>query len=296
MRYSLPVLLAALSLHFGCGTEEEPSPSDAGDETNSDVTEDVAPDAPDCSRVPACELLCPAGTHNPTDADGCEHTCRCVPDGDECAPAECGPRLRCPAIECDDGSLGGCTNICLRDENDECAWEVRDCPSTLQRWETCGDPVCSGHTDRGLPACTTEVVGDACTVDGETCDPIDDCNAHIVCAASDPRAEGCPISRRAFKQDIRYLDDAERADLANQILGMRLASWRYIAAPEREHVGFILDDVEPSPAVDSTRDQADLYATLAMTIATVQQQAAEIRALREELNALRTRLDRDAAP
>jgi hypothetical protein len=33
-----------------------------------------------CDDVPACELECPPGTHNPTDDAGCVHTCECVPD------------------------------------------------------------------------------------------------------------------------------------------------------------------------------------------------------------------------
>jgi hypothetical protein len=34
----------------------------------------------ECADVPACDFLCPEGTHNPTDERGCVHTCECVAD------------------------------------------------------------------------------------------------------------------------------------------------------------------------------------------------------------------------
>lgn len=40
----------------------------------------AALDEASCDDLPACEFLCPNGTHNPIDADGCVHTCECVPD------------------------------------------------------------------------------------------------------------------------------------------------------------------------------------------------------------------------
>lgn len=33
-----------------------------------------------CATVPMCDLLCPPGTHNPSDPSGCVHSCECVPD------------------------------------------------------------------------------------------------------------------------------------------------------------------------------------------------------------------------
>ncbi|MEO0599984.1 MAG: hypothetical protein AAF211_01020, partial [Myxococcota bacterium] len=47
-----------------------------------------------------------------------------------------------------------------------------DVETDLTRYETCGDPVCVGYAGPfpGVPACTTEMAGDACTVDGEECD------------------------------------------------------------------------------------------------------------------------------
>lgn len=33
-----------------------------------------------CREVPVCDVLCPPGTHNPSDAAGCVLTCECAPD------------------------------------------------------------------------------------------------------------------------------------------------------------------------------------------------------------------------
>ena len=308
MLLRLSILAAGLLCASACGTDELPTP-DAAPETDTsdsdegvDATEDVppgdaevdvTPDGPaDCSTLPECDLACMPGTHNPTDRDGCVHSCRCVDDDEECSVDLCGPAPDCPAIACEDGSMAGCTGFCLRDAEGECAWEREECPgSGLQRWATCGDPVCGGHTDRGVPACTSETVGEACDGDGEQCDPGDDCNSYIVCAASDPRLEGCPISRRAFKQDIAYLTTAERAELVDDLLALPLARWRYIAAPDRVQLGFILEDVEPSPSVDSARDQVNLYGYVSMAVAAIQQQSLEIEALRSEVAALRAQLE-----
>ena len=81
-----------------------------------------------CGAFPACLLACPPGTHNPVDADGCVHTCECVPDDDVCGEGECGPALGAPAILCEDGSIGGNTGRCLRNPDGACGWEIRECP------------------------------------------------------------------------------------------------------------------------------------------------------------------------
>jgi hypothetical protein len=79
---------------------------------------------------------------------------------------------------------------------------------TLQWYTTCGDPVCSGHTSHpGVMSCTTEKAGSACAMNGQECDPINDCNSLLSCSSSDPKAHGCPISRRKYKTNIQYLDE-----------------------------------------------------------------------------------------
>jgi hypothetical protein len=118
---------------------------------------------------------------------------------------------------------------------------------------------------------------------------MDSCNVHLVCARTDPRLApgGCPISRRELKHDIEYLTREDRARLSDEILGVKLATYRYNAAPERERLGFIIEDLEPSASIDSGRDMVDLYGYTSMAVAALQTQAEEIAALRREIDELR---------
>jgi endosialidase-like protein len=170
-------------------------------------------------------------------------------------------------------------------------------PTPPPRWYfTCGDPVCSGYQPRpGVPACTSQTPGAACAPQGDTCDPVDGCNRLLVCATSDPTqgTGGCPISRARFKRDIEYLSEAEVERLYAELRRFRLATYRYRAAPpaDRARLGFIIEDVEPSAAVDADRDSVDLYGYASMAVAALQVQAKEIESLRTEVEALRHRLD-----
>jgi Cys-rich repeat protein len=59
----------------------------------------------------------------------------CVPvEPEPCQPEECGPRPLLPNWECADGSVGGPTGRCLRDDAGLCGWEIAECP----RPEVCG--------------------------------------------------------------------------------------------------------------------------------------------------------------
>jgi hypothetical protein len=107
----------------------------------------------------------------------------------------------------------------------------------------------------------------------------------------------CPISRRAAKRDIRYLDADDRRHLADQVLSLRLATYRYREPlpSAASHLGFVIDDVAgPSPSIASDGDHVDLYGYTSMAVAAIQQQAAEIAALRAEVASLRARLSEPA--
>jgi hypothetical protein len=164
----------------------------------------------------------------------------------------------------------------------------------LRWWATCGDPVCGPHRDRpGVRDCTaTETPGTTCARGGTTCDPGSACNELLVCTTGDPTNGGrCPISRRAFKDDVRYLDDAERRRLYDELMDFRLATWRYKGTPaDRRHLGFMIDDVEPTAAAE--RDHVDLYGYTSMAVAALQTQARQIDALEREVAALRAELSR----
>src|SRR5206468_5455331 len=112
-----------------------------------------------------------------------------------------------------------------------------------------------------VPPCTCgEVAGGSCSPEGTTCDPGSDCNELLVCATSDPTHGGfCPISRRRYKDDVRYLgaDDVRRVH--DELMRFPLATYRYKEADSRTHLGFVIEDVEPSPSVDASRDMVDLY-------------------------------------
>ena len=114
-----------------------------------------------------------------------------------------------------------------------------------------------------------------------------------MCATSDPTHGGaCPISRRAVKEDIRYLDRQEAKRLHDALMKFRLATFRYKeAAAGRTQLGFMIDDVAPSPSVDPARDMVDLYGYTSMAVAALQTQACEIAALKREVRALRRELE-----
>jgi hypothetical protein len=168
---------------------------------------------------------------------------------------------------------------------------------SLTRYTTCGDPACRGYTGgSGAPLCTTEKAGDPCTAEGQQCDPMSDCNALLVCASSDPkmRVGGCPISRAKYKQDIHYLAAPDLARYRDELLAMKLATWRYKHDPSKQRLGFIIDDNESSAAVDGQRDLVDLYGYTSMAVATIQLQARQIADLQRELAALKKDVRRTA--
>jgi len=171
------------------------------------------------------------------------------------------------------------------------------CPETQRpSWYfTCGDPVCRGYQrPTGVPACTQEKAGATCDASGARCDPVDDCNRLLLCSLSDPKLQGCPISSRTYKRDIRYLSEVELDGFARQIRAMRLATYRYNEPSSPRHLGFIIEDQPVSAAVDRDRDMVELYGYLSMAVATLQVQAREIERLEREMTALRRDVRRGA--
>jgi hypothetical protein len=164
-------------------------------------------------------------------------------------------------------------------------------------YTTCGAPVCrvydGGAPDSGVTACTTaQLAGASCSTQGETCDPGQGCGVLLVCADKDPKVQtgGCPISRRAVKQDITYLDAAALDDLAAKLRAVRLATYRYKDNPERQRLGFVIDDGTGAMAVDERRDQIDLYAYMSWAVGALQSQMKRIDAQDREIASLKLRL------
>jgi len=155
---------------------------------------------------------------------------------------------------------------------------------------SCGDPVCTSYRPpTGVPRCTSESPGQSCSVEGSRCDPMDSCNRLLVCAQSDPRLAGCPISSRRFKRDVAYLTDAEREACAREVRGLRLARYRYEGSDEIR-LGFILEDHPPAVAVDRAREQVDLYGYSSLAVAALQAQDRRLEALEREVRELRAAL------
>jgi hypothetical protein len=175
------------------------------------------------------------------------------------------------------------------------AGDVAADASALKWYATCGDPVCSTHKPKpGVTACTDQVAGQSCATAGSTCDPVNDCNSLLMCTDTDPTMQtgGCPISRRALKRDIEPLSELQRDALYDALRRMPLTTWRYLSdsAERPPRLGFIIEEVGPSPAVDDARGIVDLYGFTTMTAASLQAQADQIDALQREVEALKREL------
>lgn len=159
--------------------------------------------------------------------------------------------------------------------------------ANLHWYMSCGNPVCTAdpkpYDDPSIPNCTTQHIGDPCTTDGDRCDGVASCGATYICTQSAPRT--CPVSRAAFKRDIRYLGARELSQYRDQIMSLPLASYRYRDAPDVPQIGFVIDDIEPSAA--AAGDHVNMYGYLSMAVAAIQVQQQQIQTLQREIEQLR---------
>ena len=160
--------------------------------------------------------------------------------------------------------------------------------SGMTYWETCGDPVCVGHYDHGVPVCTDQTEGAACSDRSERCDPENTCNSDLLCTNRNPRV-GCRRSRREYKRDITYVTESERSKLLAEVLEIPLVTYHYHEDADTRplRLGFIIEDVEPSLSVNSEQNVVDVYAFTSMAVAAIQEQQEQIEALQREVEALR---------
>jgi hypothetical protein len=96
------------------------------------------------------------------------------------------------------------------------------------------------------------------------------------------------------KEDVRYLELADRQRLAETVLGLKLADYRYKPGAEpripADHrcLGFIIEDAPAdAPFVVREQQSVDVYAFASAILATVQQQQQTILELQSELAELK---------
>lgn len=181
-----------------------------------------------------------------------------------------------------------CRRQARRDGRLACrAVRTAGCPS-LHWYPACDGPIQCGQVLYPAPPCgPTETLGQPCTNLGTRCNPPNETCSQLGCLPHPPVT--CPISRRAYKRDVRYLDGADLEALHAEVLAMRLARYRYATdgatAPER--LGFMIDDAPYTPAVMPDATHVDLYGYTSMVLAAVQAQAKQIEALEREVAELR---------
>jgi hypothetical protein len=143
-----------------------------------------------------------------------------------------------------------------------------------------GPPLCKSPRPRVGSPCTKE--GDSCalTDPGECGQPTLQCTQGVWALPN----ESCPISTARAKREIAYVDPAGVARLHDELMSTRLATYRYKAGDDAQHLGFIIEDMrEGSPAVLASRDRVDLYGYTSMAVAALQQEQREIDELRADL-------------
>src|SRR5439155_9157272 len=94
------------------------------------------------------------------------------------------------------------------------------------------------------------------------------------------------VSSRRFKDDITYVSPTELDELKDQLIAIRLATFRYKQGDKARHLGFIIEDSPSIPASDMARSKVDLYAYASMAVATLQVQARQIEQLEADVDAL----------
>lgn len=170
-------------------------------------------------------------------------------------------------------------------------------PSQTLKWfTTCGDPVCGQPGASPAPAtCGDRVEGAACSVAGQTCELGNACHQKLICAEQDPKLQpgGCPISRPIYKQQIHFIQPAERAKLAQKLERLPLATWHYRFEPQGPaRLGFMIAAGTPAELVKPDGNSVDLYGYMSLAVAAIQEQHQQIETLQQRVTQLETALKR----
>ena len=221
---------------------------------------------------------------------GCRATASCASGQWLVTLAKCAqlPPVTCPATRdaasgqvcptegayCTYGDLTcACTN-CTNGPVTSCAGDPT--------WH-CAAPNADAACPAGIP-----LLGSACATDGKTCTyACGTGNARTCKQGAWYTANGgpCPVSSRRAKKDILYLGPTDRQHIADDLARFKLATYEYRdpALAGKRHLGFIIEDVPGSPAVDRDGNMVDLYGYASMLVAAVQAQGEEIAKLKAEL-------------
>jgi hypothetical protein len=182
--------------------------------------------------------------------------------------------------------------ICTYDQGLNCL--CTDCPPGGPTCRPTPTPQWYCDAPNPDPQCppAPENQGTACSPEGKMCNYGCGNAGDLVCTSGVwvARPSPCPVSSRLVKKDIRYLDDDDRARLAAEVHGIKLATYEYTdpALAGHRRLGFILEDDPMSYAADAEHNRVDLYGYASMLAATVQQQDRRIEALEREVQALKT--------
>ena len=110
-----------------------------------------------------------------------------------------------------------------------------------------------------------------------------------VCGVVCCTGSSCPISRRAFKRDIRPVDDDSRQRLYDELRKIELTTYQYNSQPPSSprRLGFIIDDTKTPYPINPDGNSVDLYGYMSMAVAAIQVQSREIESLKAEVSKLR---------
>ena len=207
------------------------------------------------------------------------------------------------------GKLGlECTKnfVCVDDPSDNCVPNLggADCGGICL--PAGGPPACKLKPE----ACPADCVLDKacpqkchCPGGGAPCGD-DICTPNQLCCDGIPFPEPtcysgdyCPKSKREYKADIHYLGGAELTALHRDLMQHKVATYRYkddgVAGPS--HLGFIIDDVAPSPSVGVSGERVNIYGYTTMAVAALQVQQDRIDTLERELAQLKALLGERAS-
>ncbi len=209
-----------------------------------------------------------AASANAVPAGACSSSSTCKYDGATCT---CGVH---------------CSNypIRQRDCDPDAGLTTSCCDTSKVTWECFSGPhYCTLPRPRIGAACTNE--GDSCALDApaECGQTVVECRTGVWNLTN----SSCSASSASVKRDITYVDQDEAERLRDELLSVRLATYRYKVGDESAHLGFIIEDMpRGSPAVLASRDRVDLYGYVSMTVATVQKQQKELDLLKREVERL----------